>query len=216
MRSMRANTRIRNEIVIQRSRFITSLGHTPSEYAARQFITSVRKEFPDATHNCSAFVIKPAEANEIGHSNDDGEPSGTAGMPMLEVLRRNNVVNITAVVTRYFGGTLLGAGGLVRAYSTSVSEALEKIPLVRLERWQRWRVELPHAGAGRFQAQLHTHGGVADDISYTDTVTLHYLCPARRAQPLSDLIAELSAGTTIPSLVGEVTVEIDETTGRPL
>lgn len=104
MRSIKAGTWIRNEIEIQRSRFITTLAYTPTEDAARQLIAAVREEYPDARHNCSAFVVKPDGLNEIGHSNDDGEPSGTAGMPMLDVLLRNQLVNVTAVVTRYFGG----------------------------------------------------------------------------------------------------------------
>lgn len=216
MRSLRAKTRVRYEIVIQRSRFIASLGHTPSEHAARQFITSVREEFPDATHNCSAFVVKPSDRNEIGHSNDDGEPSGTAGMPMLEVLRRNNMVNVTAVVTRYFGGTLLGAGGLVRAYSSAVSTALERAKVVELDTWERWQVRLPHTHAGRFQSQLHQHGGMVEDVEYLEVVALTYLCPPRSSQALSNLLAELTSGEVSPQLLGQKVVEIDEASGRPV
>lgn len=216
MRSLRAKTRVRHEIVIQRSRFIASLGHTPSEHTARQFITSVREEFPDATHNCSAFVVKPPDRNEIGHSNDDGEPSGTAGMPMLEVLRRTNMVNVTAVVTRYFGGTLLGAGGLVRAYSSAVSAGLDSAKVVELATWQRWQVRLPHAHAGRFQAQLHQHGAMVEDVNYLEVVALTYLCPARTSQALADLLAELTSGQVAAQLVGQKVVEIDVATKRPL
>ncbi|MDO5721553.1 MAG: YigZ family protein [Actinomycetaceae bacterium] len=216
MRSLRAKTRVRHEIVIQRSRFIASLGHTPSEHAARQFITSVREEFPDATHNCSAFVVKPEDSNEIGHSNDDGEPSGTAGMPMLEVLRRNNMVNVTAVVTRYFGGTLLGAGGLVRAYSTSVSETLQRASTVKLEHWEQWDVQLPHSAAGKFHAQVHQQGGEVVDTTYTEVVQVSYICPPAVSSQLLTQVAELTSGQSQPLFVSQKLVEIDEASGRPI
>jgi uncharacterized YigZ family protein len=115
----------RKEIVIEKSRFICSLQKVSSEEAAQEFIRAVKKEFWDATHNCSAYVV-----DELAQrSSDDGEPSGTAGIPMLEVLRKNELVGTAAVVTRYFGGIKLGAGGLVRAYSGSVAGALKECGL---------------------------------------------------------------------------------------
>ncbi len=115
----------RKEIVIEKSRFICSLQKVSSEEEAQEFIRAVKKEFWDATHNCSAYVV-----DELAQrSSDDGEPSGTAGIPMLEVLRKNELVGTAAVVTRYFGGIKLGAGGLVRAYSGSVAGALKECGL---------------------------------------------------------------------------------------
>ena len=111
----------RQEIVIEKSRFICTLKKVHSEAEAQEFIKNIKKEFWDATHNCSAYIVDEMAQR----SSDDGEPSGTAGLPMLEVLRKNKLTNTAAVVTRYFGGIKLGAGGLVRAYTNSVAEAVK-------------------------------------------------------------------------------------------
>lgn len=110
----------RQEIVIEKSRFICTLKKVNSEAESQEFIKAIKKEFWDATHNCSAYIVDEMAQR----SSDDGEPSGTAGLPMLEVLRKNKLTNTAAVVTRYFGGVKLGAGGLVRAYTNSVAEAV--------------------------------------------------------------------------------------------
>ena len=112
----------RQEIVIEKSRFICTLKKVNSEAEAQEFIKTIKKEFWDATHNCSAYIVDEMAQR----SSDDGEPSGTAGLPMLEVLRKNKLTNTAAVVTRYFGGIKLGAGGLVRAYTNSVAEAVRE------------------------------------------------------------------------------------------
>ena len=111
----------RHEIVIEKSRFICTLKKVQNEAEAQEFIKAIKKEFWDATHNCSAYIVDEMAQR----SSDDGEPSGTAGLPMLEVLRKNKLTNTAAVVTRYFGGIKLGAGGLVRAYTNSVAEAVK-------------------------------------------------------------------------------------------
>ena len=120
---IRVKNSIENEIVIEKSRFIGYTKMTESEEEAKEFIESIRKKHPFATHNCYAYVC---EQGKILRFSDDGEPQGTAGIPMLEVLKNRNLKDTTVVVTRYFGGIKLGAGGLVRAYSSSTSEALEK------------------------------------------------------------------------------------------
>lgn len=112
----------RKEIVIEKSRFICTLKKVHNEAEAQEFIKNIKKEYWDATHNCSAYIIDDMSQR----SNDDGEPSGTAGIPMLEVLRKNQLIETVAVVTRYFGGIKLGAGGLVRAYSNSVAGAVKE------------------------------------------------------------------------------------------
>ena len=117
----------RTEQIISKSRFICSLKKVKTEDEAQEFIKAVKKEFWDATHNCSAYVID----EQHQRSSDDGEPSGTAGMPMLGVLRKQNLQQVAAVVTRYFGGIKLGAGGLVRAYAGSVSRAVEEAGLAQ-------------------------------------------------------------------------------------
>lgn len=117
----------RKEIVIEKSRFICTLKKVHNEAEAQEFIKNIKKEYWDATHNCSAYIIDDMSQR----SNDDGEPSGTAGIPMLEVLRKNQLTETAAVVTRYFGGIKLGAGGLVRAYSNSVSGAVKECGIAK-------------------------------------------------------------------------------------
>ncbi|AWB84330.1 YigZ family protein [Corynebacterium liangguodongii] len=149
---------VTGEVEIKRSRFITWVARTGDEDAARALIDLARETYPDANHHCSAFIVDGAAANPIERSSDDGEPSGTAGTPMLDVLRGSGVRDITAVVTRYFGGVKLGAGGLVHAYSNAVSETLGRVALVRREVKERATLSLPHAEAGRIEAELRARG----------------------------------------------------------
>lgn len=120
---------IDNEIIIEKSRFICALRKVDDEAMVTQIIKDFKKKYWDATHNCSAYII--GEDKQCQKSSDDGEPSGTAGMPMLEVLRKRNLHNVLAIVTRYFGGTKLGTGGLIRAYGKSVSEAIDIAGIAR-------------------------------------------------------------------------------------
>ncbi len=149
----------RSGVEIKRSRFITVLRRVETEDSARNVVLELRKEFHGAGHHCSAFILGPGRS--IQRSNDDGEPSGTAGAPMLEaLLRRETMTGVAdlsdacAVVVRYFGGTLLGAGGLVRAYSDSVATALAAAPLVIRQRMQLFTIGLAHAEAGRLENEL--------------------------------------------------------------
>ncbi|MCH6470507.1 IMPACT family protein [Sinomonas terrae] len=153
----------RHELEIKRSRFITVLRRAETEEAARSLVAELRREFHDARHHCSAFVLGPDRMTQ--RSNDDGEPSGTAGAPMLEALLKGSAVDgeadlsdVAAVVVRYFGGILLGAGGLVRAYSESVSRALATAPLIWRERLRLMSVEAPHGSAGRLENDLRAFG----------------------------------------------------------
>ena len=161
----------RTELEIKRSRFITVLRRTETEDEARGLIAELRREFHDARHHCSAFVLGPER--EVQRSSDDGEPSGTAGIPMLEALTKRetfdgaaDLSDITAVTVRYFGGILLGAGGLVRAYSESVSSALSTAPLLRRRRMQLYAVPASHAGAGRLENDLRSAGYTVRGTEY--------------------------------------------------
>ncbi|MBE5742344.1 MAG: YigZ family protein [Clostridiales bacterium] len=120
---IRVKNDIENEIIIEKSRFITYVKKTPTEDEAKEFIDGIRKKHPFATHNCYAYVT---DAGKTARFSDDGEPQGTAGIPMLEVIKNRDLKDTAVVVTRYFGGIKLGAGGLVRAYSSSTSQALDK------------------------------------------------------------------------------------------
>lgn len=153
----------RDELEIKKSRFIAALGRVESEDEARQFIAALRSEFPDARHHCSAFLIGPGRS--VQRSNDDGEPSGTAGSPMLDALTRRrtgldrtDLSDVCAVVVRYFGGTLLGAGGLVRAYSQSVSRALDEASFIDRQPVRFVNIDLDHVAAPRVHSELMSGG----------------------------------------------------------
>lgn len=156
------------EVEIKRSRFLAVLRRAGSEAEARALVGELRRSFPDARHHCSAFLLGPDR--DIRRSSDDGEPGGTAGVPMLEalVLRRTgtdargrdvtDLSDVAAVVVRWFGGTLLGAGGLVRAYSDAVSQALDGARLVARQRQRHFRLHTSHADAGRIENELRSAG----------------------------------------------------------
>ncbi len=186
-----------HELVIKKSRFIARAVHVESVAEADAVVAAVRKEFWDARHSCVALVVGTHADQQ--RSSDDGEPSGTAGIPMLEVLRHRGMTDVVTVVTRYFGGILLGAGGLVRAYSSAVSETLDRAPIVRRALLDEVLVDVPHAEAGRIEHVLRDwvthHDAVLEDVAYAATVTFTLLVPARSRAALDTALATASAGT---------------------
>lgn len=184
------------EIEEKRSRFLCTVARVADEAEARAVVERLRKEHWDARHTCSAFVIGPPP-QPVERSNDDGEPAGTAGAPMLEVLRGAGVSDTVAVVTRWFGGTLLGAGGLVRAYSDAVRSALDEVGTLRRELVREYRIEVSYDVAGRLETDLRTHGVSVLDTSYDAAVTLRIGAPPAEEKRLESLLAELTAGASV-------------------
>ncbi|WP_311380757.1 YigZ family protein [Arthrobacter sp. ISL-28] len=216
--TLAAGPDFRLEIEIKRSRFITVLRRTETEDGARALVADLRREFNDARHHCSAFVLGPDRG--VQRSSDDGEPSGTAGIPMLETLLRRetapgvtDVSDVSAVVVRYFGGVLLGAGGLVRAYSESVSAALEIAPLVQRRRLRLCAVRVPHAAAGRLENDLRAAGYVMAETGYEPQSTVLRLALPDSPDVLADASERLAAMTA-----GSVDLEPEGTdwVDRPL
>ncbi|MEO5780259.1 MAG: YigZ family protein [Arthrobacter oryzae] len=201
--TLAAGPGFRHELEVKRSRFITVLARTGDEDSARAVIAGLRREFHDARHHCSAFVLGPDRG--IQRSSDDGEPSGTAGIPMLDALLKRetptgnaDLSDITAVVVRYFGGILLGAGGLVRAYSESVSAAADLAPLVLRRRLRICSVRVPHAAAGRLENELRSAGQVMAETGYEAQDAVLKIALPDEAAALAEaaaLLASLSAGT---------------------
>jgi uncharacterized YigZ family protein len=142
-----------HELEIRRSRFICALARVVTEEEAQAFIAARRRAHRDATHNCTAYIL--GEHGDITRNSDDGEPSGTAGLPMLEVLGRRGLTGVAAVVTRYFGGVKLGAGGLVRAYGQAVAETIDAVGVVERRPIVTVTVAVGHERAGRLQRDLH-------------------------------------------------------------
>lgn len=159
-----------NQIEIKKSKFICHLFRIDNEEQAREYINQIKKEHYKANHNCSAYLL--GENFEIQRSSDDGEPSGTAGVPILEVLKKNELQNTLAVVTRYFGGIKLGAGGLIRAYSTSVSEALDKIGIVEGKLQQILAITISYPQLGKLQNYLENEQITIQEINYLENITV--------------------------------------------
>ncbi len=185
--------------VIDRSRFITTIDHAPTLDAARAFIDRIRAEFNDATHNCWAYVVGPPGSTAHIGLSDDGEPAGTAGKPMLQVLLGCGVGDVAVVVTRYFGGIKLGTGGLVRAYSGGVKAALAELP--RAERVERCRLTavIPYRLLEPVQRRLPAYEVETLNIEYAADVVLHLRLPREHVTALRQDLSELSNGQAVVS-----------------
>jgi uncharacterized YigZ family protein len=197
-----------HEIEIQRSRFRCALARVSDDEQAAAFIAGVRREHWDATHNCSAFRVGPDGGSQ--RSTDDGEPGGTAGVPMLEVLLRRELTDVAAVVTRWFGGIKLGAGGLVRAYGRSVSEAVDALGTLRRVRHTELLLAVEHAEAGRVQNALLTASYRVVDVEYGADAVLTVQVPSDEVAPFQAWLAELTAGTVEALRVREVDVDVPD------
>lgn len=180
------------EIVEKKSRFIATLAPAKSEEEAAAFIESVKKKYWDARHNCSAFVL--GERAQITRCSDDGEPAGTAGKPMLEVLLGAEVRNAAAVVTRYFGGTLLGTGGLVRAYTQAMKAGLEASSIAAVRYGTELRIVTDYNGIGKIQYIAGQRGLEIKEPEYTDTVVLKLTVPYEDCRALCEELTEATAG----------------------
>lgn len=187
----------REEDVVRRSRFIVSMARVSSTEEAKAFIERIRAEHPTATHNCWAFNAgAPEDTAQVGAS-DDGEPQGTAGRPMLTVLLHSGVGEIAAVVTRYFGGTLLGTGGLVRAYQGSVKQGLDSLPVVLREDMQRFVVSIEPHQVSDFQHFLAEAKGRVLTSDFRFDATFEVEVPKPHAQTFADRMMEVTAGEAL-------------------
>lgn len=192
------------ELEVKRSRFLAILCRTDDEEQARAVVAEARHVHPEARHHCSAFVLSVDDAQPICRSNDDGEPAGTAGMPILEVLVRADLVDVTAVVVRWFGGIKLGTGGLARAYRDAVVAAVAAAPRVVRSEVPVWEVSLGHADAARLSDEIARRGGTVLDARHgADEATLRIALDDDAAA----LVARLSAGRGRAQAAGTVQVE---------
>ena len=193
------------QMEIKKSRFITYLHRTESEADAKAFLTAIRRLHPDATHRCYAFII--GEHNEIKRSNDDGEPAGTAGVPMLECLDRNHMQDIIAITVRYFGGIKLGAGGLIRAYSKSVSHALSTAQITKKQWMEKYEIRFSYDLIGRIDYYFREHCLEILDKAYDEEVCYTYLCDHDNSADFQ----ELSNGKFLPRFIERTLIEVPVT-----
>ena len=188
------------EFVEKRSRFIGHVWPVETEEMARAYIAQTKAEHHDARHNCWCYLLR--EGGVVRYS-DDGEPQGTAGQPMLEVFRREGVENVCCVVTRYFGGILLGAGGLLRAYTRSAKDALDAAGISVMRRRILLGLSCPYPLFERMKLEVEALGGLVEEVSYGVDVRLYLLLPEEQTAHFSARVAELTAGGVSPETLGE-------------
>jgi uncharacterized YigZ family protein len=181
-----------HEIIIQKSRFIAHIARAETEEEAQQFIQMIKKKHSTATHNCSAYLI--GENNQIQKANDDGEPSGTAGVPILEVLKKKDLKDTAAVITRYFGGIKLGAGGLIRAYGKSASEGIAAAGIVERRLMRIMHTKVEYTWLGKLENELRSSVYPIKEIHYLDSVEFETYAEEGKTATFSDWMTELTNG----------------------
>ena len=187
------------EFTEKRSRFLGHVRMVETEDEAREFISEMKKKYYDARHNCWCYSIQGGPERY----SDDGEPQGSAGIPMLEVLRRRGVTNAVCVVTRYFGGVLLGTGGLLRAYTRSTADALDAAGLAAVRPWAETELDCSYGQLEKLKSEAAAAGGILEDGVYGSGVTLKVLVPAEDAEAFAARIFDRSAGLVKVRVTGE-------------
>ena len=187
------------EFVEKKSRFIGRIWVTETEEQALDHLKAMRQRHWDATHNVYAYIIHGGPTRY----SDDGEPQGTAGMPVLEALRGAGVENVCCVVTRYFGGTLLGTGGLVRAYGKAARDALNDAGVALKQLWKRLDLILPYSYYERLRQEMERFGGIVEDTEYSADICLHLLLPADQTPAFTARVTDLTRGAVSPLEIGE-------------
>lgn len=182
------------EMIISKSRFIANCARVETEEEAQAFIETIKKEHRSATHNCSAYLI--GEHDQIQKANDDGEPSGTAGVPILEVLKKQHLKDTVVVVTRYFGGIKLGTGGLVRAYGKSATVGIDASGVVERKLHNKLKVSADYTWLGKLENELRNSSYLLDHIDYADDVQFTVLVPTEEDAAFHSWMTDLSNGQT--------------------
>ena len=189
---MTAGSSASAELLIQKSRFIGFAARAESEQQALDFINSIKEQHRSANHNCSAYML--GETDSIQKANDDGEPSGTAGVPILEVLKKKHLKDTVIVVTRYFGGVKLGSGGLIRAYGKAASQALAASGIVERRLHSLMQVSIDYTWLGKVENEVRQSNYPLKDIEYTDGVNLYVHVPIAEEEKFNDWMRELTNG----------------------
>ena len=188
-----------SEYAEKRSSFLGHVRYVQTEDEARQFISEMKKKYYDARHNCWCYIIKDGAVRY----SDDGEPQGSAGLPMLEVFKREGIVNVVCVVTRYFGGVLLGTGGLLRAYTKSAKDALINAGISVVRRWVKAETSCGYGLFERIKTECISAGGVISDVEYSSGVKLMMLLPENAVEDYSSRVTDLTAGASKLTVMGE-------------
>lgn len=193
------------EIVLSKSRFIAYVNRAESEEEAIEFINSIKKKHPNATHNCSCYMI--GEHDQIQKANDDGEPNGTAGVPMLEVLKKQGLKDTVVVVTRYFGGIKLGGGGLIRAYGKATTEGIDAAQVVERKLHHVMKISIDYTWLGKLENEIRNSHYHLSDIQYADAVHLFVDVLQKDVETFTNWIIELTNGQSSIHCVDKKFVE---------
>lgn len=191
-----------DEYIVNKSRFIGSAAPVETPEQALAFLDKIRQQYKDATHNCYAYII--GKNAGIMRYSDDGEPGGTAGMPIIEVMKARGVVDCAVVVTRYFGGILLGTGGLLRAYTKSAKDTLTAAGVAVVRQWADTVIECPYNLFERMKLEIAAVQGILGEIEYGAQVRIPALLPLEQWPAYEARVTELTAGQLAPELLGEV------------
>lgn len=196
-----------DQLIIQKSRFIGYVKRVETEEEAQHFIQNIKKKHHDATHNCSAYMI--GENDQIQKANDDGEPSGTAGVPMLEVLKKQGLKDTAIVVTRYFGGIKLGAGGLIRAYGSTTSKAIQTTGIVKRQLMQGFSITIDYNLLGKLEHVLRDSDHILEQINYMEKAELIVYVKDGDEQEFHEWIINLTSDQAEIIKKGSAYIEID-------
>ncbi|UCZ52706.1 YigZ family protein [Bacillus shivajii] len=196
-----------HEISIQRSRFIAYVNRVTTEEEAQTFIEKIKKEHWNAAHNCSAYMI--GENDQIQKANDDGEPSGTAGVPMLEVLKKRQLKDTVVVVTRYFGGIKLGAGGLIRAYGSATSEGISATGVVERKLMQKYIASMDYHFLGKVENALRSSSYLIENIHYLENVQIEVYVNTGEEEAFEEFMTNLTSGQAELKQDGVTYLEVD-------
>lgn len=188
------------EYIEKKSRFLGGVYPVTSEQEAKEILERVRKQHYDARHNCWCYILKSGQKRY----SDDGEPQGTAGQPMLNVFEREGVVDVLCIVTRYFGGILLGAGGLCRAYTKAAKDALDAAGISRMQPWVRQQITVSYALFERAKLLIAAQEGTVEDAQYGADILITYRIPEGADERLRTALREASSGSVVPSLLEEI------------
>ena len=188
------------EYIEKKSRFLGGVYPVTSEQEAKEILERVRKQHYDARHNCWCYILKSGQKRY----SDDGEPQGTAGQPMLNVFEREGLVDVLCVVTRYFGGVLLGAGGLCRAYTKAAKDALDAAGISRMQPWLRQQITVSYALFERAKLLIAAQEGTVEDAQYRAEILMTYRIPEGADERLRTALREASSGSVVPSLLEEI------------
>ncbi|KUO72854.1 MAG: hypothetical protein APF77_00305 [Clostridia bacterium BRH_c25] len=195
----------------KKSRFISYAQPVYSEEEAMQFLSSIRKKHYDAGHNCYAYIL--GESMNTQRSSDDGEPSGTAGVPILEVLKKEGLTNSIVIVARYFGGILLGAGGLIRAYTESAVRGIKAAGIVWVQPFAVHQLQMDYSFLSKLQYELSKKDYIIENIEYLENVTMKVLTAAEHRDAFIEDIAQWTNGSIAAEFLGEQMLTVDETSG---